>query len=176
MKILRAIYECIESALLWYNLYLNNLKDLRFSINTYDRYVSNKMIDGKKCTTVWYVDDNKISHVDPNVVTDIPEEIKKHFGDMVISRGDTHDFLGMTIQIGNEKKLDPTTKYQIEYKAIQFKDICDLKVNSPCAQYLWDVNDEAKLLDDIRDDLFHSLTDKLLYITKRTRPDTELAV
>ena len=60
--------------------------------------MANKIIDEKQCTIVWYVDDNKLSHVYPNVVTDILEEIKKRFGDLVISRGDTHDLLGMTIK------------------------------------------------------------------------------
>ena len=50
------------------------------------------MINVKQCTIMWYVDDNKLSHVDPNVVTYILEEIKKHFGELVISRGDEHDF------------------------------------------------------------------------------------
>ena len=56
------------------------------------------MIDGNQCTIVWYVDDNKIFYVDPNVVTCILEKIKNHFGDLFISRGDTHDLLGLTIK------------------------------------------------------------------------------
>ena len=44
-----------------------------FVINPYDPYVSNKMINGKQWTIVWYIDDKKLSHVDPNVVTDILE-------------------------------------------------------------------------------------------------------
>ena len=49
-------------------------------------------------------------------------------------------------------------------------------MNSPCAQNLWDVNDEALLSDDVKADLFHSLTTKLLYIKKKTRLDIEPAV
>ena len=64
MKVLRAIYGCIESALLWYNFYLNTLKDSVFRINTYDICVSNKMIGVNQCTIVWYVDDNSLSRVD----------------------------------------------------------------------------------------------------------------
>ena len=75
VKVLREIYGCIESALLWYNFYVKTLKDLGFSINTYNIFGSKKMIGGKQFTIVWYVDDNKLSHVDPNVVTDILEEI-----------------------------------------------------------------------------------------------------
>ena len=49
--------------------------------------------------------------------------------------------------------------------------MCDFNVALPCAYHLWDVNNEAKLLDDLRAYLFHFLTAKLLYITKRRRSD-----
>ena len=62
------------------------------------------MFDGNQCTILWYVFDNKLSHVDQNVVTDILEEIKKHFGDLVIIRGDTNDFLGSTIKKGMKRR------------------------------------------------------------------------
>ena len=73
VNILREIYGCIESTMLWYNLYVNTLKYLGFSINIYDRWLTKNMIYGKQCTIAWYVDDNKISYVDPKVVTDILE-------------------------------------------------------------------------------------------------------
>ena len=60
MKVVRAIYGCIQSALLWYDLYTNTLKGMGFEINPYDKCVANKMINGKQCTIGWYVDDNKI--------------------------------------------------------------------------------------------------------------------
>ena len=50
LKVTRAIYGCIESALLWYIFYAKTLKYLGFSINKYDRCVANKMIDGKNAS------------------------------------------------------------------------------------------------------------------------------
>ena len=83
-----------------------------------------------------YVDDKKLSHIDPNVLTDILEEINKHFGDGVISRSDTHNFLGMSIKIWNDNKVEVVTKHQIEDTIIQFRDICYFKVTLPCAHHL----------------------------------------
>ena len=103
MKILREIYGCIESALLWYELYAKTLKGMGFKLNPYDRCVANKIIDGKQCTIAWYVDDNKISHVDPKVVTSVLEAVKEHFGELVISRGNEHDLLGMKITLDKKK-------------------------------------------------------------------------
>ena len=77
---LRDIYLCIDSALLKYDVYMRNLKGMGFEINTYDRCVANKITDQKQCTLVWYVDDNKLSHKYPKVVTEKLEALKKHLG------------------------------------------------------------------------------------------------
>ena len=42
-----------------------------FELNPYDLCIANKIVNGKQCTIIWYVDDNKISHVDPAVVDGI---------------------------------------------------------------------------------------------------------
>ena len=68
------------------------LEGMGFVINPYDKCVAEKMINGNHCTIVWYVDDNQLSQVKPNVVTEIWEKSKKHFGKLVIRRGDEHDF------------------------------------------------------------------------------------
>lgn len=51
--------------------------------NPYDNCVVNKkMIKENQCTIVWYVDDlTKISHTDPQVVSDVIEKIlNREFG------------------------------------------------------------------------------------------------
>ena len=120
-----------------------HLEYLGLIIITYDRFFDQNMIDGNKFTIVWYVDENKLSYVDPNLVTYILEEIRKHFGYMVISRGDTHYFLGMNHKIWKNKKLELIMKHQIEDTLRQFKDICGLRETFPRAHHLWDVNNEA---------------------------------
>ena len=89
--------------------------------------MANKIIYVKQCTIVWYDDYNKLSHVYPNVVTGILEYIKKQFGDIVISRGNTHDFLGMNIKISNDKKVKLIMKHQIEDTVIQFEYVLVLR-------------------------------------------------
>ena len=92
----------------------------RVSVASTSSSLSTEATKGEKCRRCWrqayryiflfpfsaswrYVDDKKLSHVNPNVVTYILEEIKKHFGELVISRGDEHDFLGMKIKLSKEK-------------------------------------------------------------------------
>ena len=47
---LRAIYGCIDYALLWYKLFSTTLKGVGFEINPYDICVVNKTVEGTKCT------------------------------------------------------------------------------------------------------------------------------
>ena len=48
--------------------------------------MANKEVNGKQCTVVWYVDDNKISYVDPKVVESVIEMIEGKFGTMTKRR------------------------------------------------------------------------------------------
>ena len=60
------------------------------------------MINGKQCTIVFYVDNKKISHIDEKVETLVIKDISKHFGQLTVSRGNKHDFLGMDIELKNK--------------------------------------------------------------------------
>jgi len=73
-----------------------------------------KIIDDKKSTITWYAADNKISHVNSKAVDGILDTIKKHFGKLVTTRGNTHEFLEMKIHITDDKKIEISTKDQIE--------------------------------------------------------------
>ena len=73
----KALYGCVQSMLLWYELYLSTLKDMGFELNPYNMCVSNANIKGKQCILCWYMDGNKISHVDPKVVDKVIETIEE---------------------------------------------------------------------------------------------------
>ena len=72
VQLIKALYGCIQSAMLWWKLLTSTLVDEGFTVNPYDSYVANKIMpDGTQCTVCWYVDDLKISHVLKSVVEDI---------------------------------------------------------------------------------------------------------
>jgi hypothetical protein len=75
----KAIYGCVVSGMLWYELFSQTLEQHGFIINPYDFCVANANIDGSQCTIVWYVDDTKISHVKSSVVTIIIAILESHF-------------------------------------------------------------------------------------------------
>ena len=77
--ILKYIYGMIESALLWYELYLSVFKDMGFQLNIYNVCVTNNYINRKHCNIVWYVDDNKISHVEQDVIHYVISNVEERF-------------------------------------------------------------------------------------------------
>ena len=46
-------------------------------------------------------------------------------------------------------------------------------MKTPGAPHLWEVNDNSEVLDTEKAKIFHSVAAKLLYVTKRTRPEIE---
>ena len=97
MKLLKALYGCMQSALLWYKTFKLCLEEDGFKLNKCVPCVANKVVNGKQCTVAWYVDDNKISHVDSKVVDSVIEMIESKFGTMTKRRGKKHVFVGMDI-------------------------------------------------------------------------------
>ena len=102
------------------------------------------MINGSQCTIVFYVDDNNISHIDEDVVSDVINNISKHFGDLTVSRGTKHDFLGMDIEIKERKVyigMKNQIKEAIEWGARQ----SGRKPVTLAANNLFTKDDEAKI-------------------------------
>ena len=50
LQIMKDLYGCMEYALLWYDIYSNNLKSYLFMANPYDRCISNSTIKVKQYT------------------------------------------------------------------------------------------------------------------------------
>ena len=180
MKIVRALYGCIEASLQWYKCYTEVLEKEGFKLNPYDKCVANKIINGEQCTITWYVDDNVITHKDESVLKDLFNKVCKSFGDMDLNTGDEHDFLGMKIKIDRlNKNIEVSMKSQLKETIDLFKtDYGQLnnRFTSSAAHHLFEVNENGNLLDIKRKEFFHTMTAKLLYIMKRARPDIELTV
>jgi hypothetical protein len=56
LKLDKALYDCVQSALSWYISFVESLEKMGFRINPYDPCIAYAMVEGKQCTIVWYVD------------------------------------------------------------------------------------------------------------------------
>jgi hypothetical protein len=85
----KAIYGCVVSGVLWYELFSETLEKEGFTIYSYNFCVANATIKGSQCT---------ISHIDSEVVTSVINTLESCFGKMKVTRGNHHKFLGMNIK------------------------------------------------------------------------------
>jgi hypothetical protein len=156
-----------------------NLAEWGFELNPYNWCVANKMINGKQCTILWHVDDLKISHVDPEVVEVILRLLNKRYGKgspLVVTRGEVHGYLGTIFDFSVDGKVTIIMKdYIIEMLEELLEDMAG-EAATPAANHLFEVNNQPVLLSKERSDMFHHHTAKLLFLSKRARPDIQTAV
>jgi hypothetical protein len=177
----KALYGTVQASLLFWKRLSTFLIDVHgFERNPYDWCVVNKTINGKQCTIVWYVDDLKLSHVDASVVDQIVALLNAEFGknmDLTIRRGKIHDYFGIQFDFSTKGKVAMTMHdYITELIKECPDDLMKGPSTTPAAAHLFSINPACAKLDDESAILYHHLTAKLLYLSKRARPDLQLAV
>jgi hypothetical protein len=124
----------------------------------------------------WYVDDMKISHVNPNVVTEIIKKLEQRFDKMTVTRGKEHVFLGMNIKYTEQRTAIITMKSYLTEAITESGLNITKKVATPARKHLFDVDEKSPLLNKEESEAFHSVVAKLLYVSLRARMDLLLAI
>jgi hypothetical protein len=135
-----------------------------------------RQLEGTQCTIVWYVDDNKISHVNPAVVTHVIEKIEERFGNMNVTRGKEHNFLGMNFIFHENETVSVSMKLYLEEAIRDSALTINRQTASPASKGLFEVEETSPPLPKTDSEIFHSVVAKLLYVALRARPDILLAV
>ena len=135
-----------------------------FVLNPYDHCVANKEINGSMCTVVFYIDDKKISHKDPQIVRSVIESLKCHFGELTVTEGKKFDFLRMNITIRDDKKIEIEMKDQINEAINWIGEEVNHMPKTPANRNLFSVDENLVPLGKEKSDTFHSVVAKLLYI------------
>ena len=181
LKLLKARYGCIRSAMLWYNLFVSVLKDDGFTVNPYDLCIANKMVNGKQLTISWYVDDLKMSHMEKQGLERLVKKIEKRFGDIKPVFGKEHDYLGMGIKfLKNEQSFEINMsshiKEAIEIFGRVFNEDVSKPVGTPAGRGLFELDKQSPLLSTDKANTFHKIVAKLLFVSRRCRLDIILTI
>ena len=174
VKLKKALYGTLRASLLFWRNLTAALKRWGFKLNPYDDCVANRIINGSQATIIWHVDDLKISHKDPKVVTRIINKLKKKYGKvnpLTVTRGKLHDYLGMTLDFRKERKVKVTMYKYIQDMLRELPDDMKGLAVTPAADHLFKINPSPKFLDKARSEMFHHLVAKCLFLCKRARPD-----
>jgi Reverse transcriptase (RNA-dependent DNA polymerase) len=179
VQLKKALYGTLQAALLFWRDLSSKLVEWGFVLNPYDNCVANKMMNGSQCTILWHVDDIKISHVDPEAASEVLEFLEIQYGKeapLVVTRGHLHEYLGMTIDYEETGKCKIKMKDYIEEMLEDIPADMNGEAATPAASHLFDIDENAMKLDNETSKMFHHNTAKLLFLSKRARPDIQIAV
>jgi hypothetical protein len=179
VKLQKALYGCLRSALLFYEKLVGDLKSQGFELNPYDPCVANKLVKGSQFTLTWHVDDIKMSHKDPKEVTKVIEWLKSIYGDnMHVSRGLVHDYLGMTLDYTTKGEVKVTMVDYLKGVLGDFPEVISGTAPTPASEHLFDIrpDEERTLLNEEQARAFHHAVAQLLFASARSRKDIQTAV
>ena len=180
-KLAKAVYGTLMGSILFYNKLSKQLMDWGFEVNNYDKCTWNKIVDGEQLTVQAHVDDLTLSHKDQCVLDNLIRELNAVFGKekkLEETKGDVHEYLGLTIDYSMPGNVVFSMFDYLEDIIVEAP--LDLKVGpkhkTPASGKLFHVDKTSPLLNTEKAELFHRLVARLLFASKRARPDIQVAV
>jgi hypothetical protein len=177
VKLAKALYGCIESARLWYREISTTLQSIGYTSNSKDICVFNKLVDGVQCTITLHVDDLMVTSVTEGLIDQVMNLLRSKYeragAKLEVKEGKLHNYLGMTFDFSIDGQVTITMNKYIS-EVLKFTDVKG-RVATPATSGLYSIVDSDPLDADARE-YFHSVVAKLLYLSKRVRPDLLTAV
>ena len=98
MQILKALYESIQSAALWFNVLTSFISSVGFKSNSYDNCVMRKKTEYGTMILILYVDDILVLSDDKRDNLWLISELEKEYGTISVDLKDTFTYLGMVLK------------------------------------------------------------------------------
>jgi len=159
VEILKGLYGLVESGHTWYTHLTHFLCNMGFVICEYDKCV----LKMGEINLVIYVDDLLLTGPEDDI-NQVFDRIEMEFGDCKRKPGPKFKFIGMDFEIKNDG-----VSIKIDIKNLL--DNVNGSVETPCANNILAITEGVEVLTLDNKEKVHSLTAKLLYISKRTRPE-----
>jgi Reverse transcriptase (RNA-dependent DNA polymerase) len=165
----KALYGCVEAAALWYDDLKKTIQRDGFEENPYDRCIFNKICkDGSQMTIALHVDDLMITNLHDENLDSFFEHLKQTYKETKIVRGQILDYVGMTFNFSVAGEV----KITMENCVNEILADCGVTqvASTPASPMLFNIRDGEKASGD-ESKWFHSYTAKMLYLSKRARPE-----
>ena len=166
VKIHKALYGLLHSALIFYCKLVGDLEAEGFEINLYNPCVANKLINGKQMAIIWHVDDLKISHVDRFKVTKMLCVLDRLYPGLTIKICRVHTYLGMEMDFTEKGKVSIAMHKYLDNILKEFPEHIGTTATSPAADHLFQVrpDDEAPRLPEPQAVALHHTNTQLLFL------------
>ena len=173
VKLDKALYGCLQASLLWYNRLSDVLMACGYEKNAADPCVFSKGTGNSRCTLCVHVDDLLIVDATDYLTEELVSHLKSEFDDVKLNSGTAHSYLGMSFDFSVEGSVRLSMSHYIATLLAEYE-VTGVAV-TPAEEWLFDVRN-AELLSDAERESFHSAVAKLLFLSKRVRPDIQTAV
>ena len=183
VQLKKALYGCLQSARLWHNLLITELRGCGYTQNEFEPCVLNKTVDGKQCTLLVHVDDIKVASLIPGEIDRVHSVLVAKFGAVSLNRGLKHNYVGMTFDYSIKGQVSITmlgyeqdlVKEWVVATANKNFEAHGASAASPAMNNIFDKGNSAAL--SVKDrKLFHTFTMKMAYLGKRVKPELNVAV
>ncbi len=169
VKLLRALYGCIESAKLWYDHLSGSLHSLGFDTNPMDRCIFFKSVGQYQVVVAVYVDDLLVTCESEGVLQETVRDIKEIYKEVTVNEGKLHSYLRMNFDFSY---LDECRVSMPGYISEMMKDYNVVKVSRcPNVPKMCEPDPESPALSSVEFEEFRSRVAKLMFVAKRCRPD-----
>jgi len=163
---LKAMYGCIQASALWYALIKKFLEDQGYQVSETDRCVFRKRKGDRIFILLLYVDDI-LANVDSEEAEKLRKSLIKRFGTVQFEIGGRLSYLGMQLEM-----KETGTVIDMTFYVKQLLEDVDVPVRaSPGTKLTFMIAENAKALTEVDRKVFHTQVAKLLFLSKRARPD-----
>ena len=176
VQLKKALYGCLESARLWYEhlsatlLSIPNIKQSKL-----DPCLFYLQEGTAKIYIAIYVDDIKIVSSSTHLTNMVKNKLKSIYT-VKFQEGTTHEYLGMKFQYQSDKVLITSPNYISNLLTDYAATNSFGHALTPAADDLFHIDETSPLLSNINKETFHSFVARILYLSKRNRPDLLCAV
>jgi hypothetical protein len=168
--LLKAMNGCVQASALWYAMIKAELEKLGYSVGPTDPCVFIKQVGNRIFILLLYVDDI-LAIVNKEEAKKIRMHLVTKFGSVQFKTGGRLSYLGMEINV-TYAGMSVDMSFYVKQLLEDAKERMSLVVYASLGmKETFVANDEEQQLQESERVFFHSTVAKLLYLSKRARPD-----
>ena len=164
-------YGCVQASKFWFDKFIRFLRSEGYEQSSTDPCVMWKIVDGKVCSLLIYVDDILVI-AERCEIERLQQRFTEEFTWITIEIGKKHSYLGMQICLEDGCVMID----MIHYISKMLENVSRLKECSvPANKEIFVIDEHSPLLPENERKRFHTLVAKLLFLSKRARPEISTA-
>ena len=177
VRLLKALYGCVESAKLWYDDLRATLCEVGSSVNPEDPCVFNLGKGRDQSTILLHVDDLMVSCRSQATIDELWKAIETRYKTkLVFKKGSVLSYLGMSLDFSTKGEVAITQRGFTDEMLAECGIDLTKGATTPASDNLFVTRSDAATIAEEESVWFHRVTAQMLYLAKRTRPETLTAV